>query len=93
MAKEEFAFAVWCMNVWDAVSRMVTCSSSSVSRKLMKLLHAEDGGLVMYVKRLEAGCIHRWTSRIISGKWIDFLPNIMITMWCTCIRAVRIIIY
>ena len=23
--------------------------------KLMKLLHAEDGGLVMYVKRLEAG--------------------------------------
>ena len=26
------------------------------SRKLMKLLHAEDGGMVMYVKRLEAGC-------------------------------------
>ena len=25
------------------------------SRKLMKLLHAEDGGMVMYVKRLEAG--------------------------------------
>lgn len=25
------------------------------SRKLMKLIHAEDGGLVMYVKRLEAG--------------------------------------
>ena len=25
------------------------------NRKLMKLLHAEDGGLVMYVKRLEAG--------------------------------------
>ncbi len=25
------------------------------SRKLMKLLHAKDGGLVMYVKRLEAG--------------------------------------
>ena len=25
------------------------------SRKLMKLLHDEDGGLVMYVKRLEAG--------------------------------------
>ena len=25
------------------------------SRKQMKLLHAEDGGLVMYVKRLEAG--------------------------------------
>jgi transposase len=24
-------------------------------KKLMKLLHAEDGGLVMYVKRLEAG--------------------------------------
>ena len=24
-------------------------------RKLMKLLHAEDGGMVMYVKRLEAG--------------------------------------
>lgn len=24
-------------------------------RTLMKLLHAEDGGLVMYVKRLEAG--------------------------------------
>lgn len=27
----------------------------SSSRKLMKLLHAEDGGLVVYVKRLEAG--------------------------------------
>lgn len=26
------------------------------SRKLIKLLHAEDGGMVMYVKRLEAGC-------------------------------------
>ena len=25
------------------------------SRRLMKLLHAEDGGMVMYVKRLEAG--------------------------------------
>ena len=25
------------------------------SRKLIKLLHAEDGGMVMYVKRLEAG--------------------------------------
>ena len=25
------------------------------SRKLMKLLHAEDGRMVMYVKRLEAG--------------------------------------
>ena len=25
------------------------------SRKLMKLLHEEDGGMVMYVKRLEAG--------------------------------------
>ena len=24
-------------------------------RKIMKLLHADDGGLVMYVKRLEAG--------------------------------------
>ena len=25
------------------------------NRRLMKLLHAEDGGMVMYVKRLEAG--------------------------------------
>ena len=25
------------------------------SRRLMKLLHAEDGGMVMYVKRLESG--------------------------------------
>lgn len=25
------------------------------SRKLMKLLHTEDGGMVMYIKRLEAG--------------------------------------
>lgn len=25
------------------------------SRKLMKLLHAEDGGIVMYVNRLESG--------------------------------------
>lgn len=34
----------------------MTCSSLSDSnRKLMKLLHAEDGGMVMYVKRLEAG--------------------------------------
>jgi transposase len=24
-------------------------------RRLMKLIHAEDGGMVMYVKRLEAG--------------------------------------
>ena len=30
-------------------------SSLCQSRKLMKLLHAEDGGMVMYVKRLEAG--------------------------------------
>lgn len=27
----------------------------SGSRRLMKLLHAEDGGMVMYVKRLEEG--------------------------------------
>ena len=27
----------------------------SSRRRLMKLLHAEDGGMVMYVKRLEAG--------------------------------------
>lgn len=27
----------------------------SNSRRLMKLLHAEDGGMLMYVKRLEAG--------------------------------------
>ena len=27
----------------------------SRSRQLMKLIHAEDGGMVMYVKRLEAG--------------------------------------
>jgi len=27
------------------------------SRRLMKLLHAEDGGMVMYVERLEAGCL------------------------------------
>ena len=27
----------------------------NAERKLMKLLHAEDGGMVMYVKRLEAG--------------------------------------
>lgn len=25
------------------------------NRRLMKILHAEDGGMVMYVKRLEAG--------------------------------------
>lgn len=25
------------------------------SKRLMKLIHAEDGGMVMYVKRLEAG--------------------------------------
>ena len=27
----------------------------SRSHQLMKLIHAEDGGMVMYVKRLEAG--------------------------------------
>lgn len=26
-----------------------------IGRRLMKLMHAEDGGMVMYVKRLEAG--------------------------------------
>lgn len=30
------------------------------SRRLMKLLHAEDGGMVMYVKRLEAGWNGSW---------------------------------
>ena len=48
------------------------------SRKLMKLLHAEDGGLVMYVKRLEAGhfpnmmrsrAAIRWNGAILSLWW------------------------
>ena len=42
--------AVWYTSVWADVFIFI-----GSSRKLMKLLHAEDGGLVMYVKRLEAG--------------------------------------
>lgn len=31
------------------------------SRRLMKLLHAEDGGMVMYVKRLEPVASNCWS--------------------------------
>lgn len=48
--------AVWYHERMGAVSGTVMIFISlGSSRKLVKLLHAEDGGLVMYVKRLEAG--------------------------------------
>lgn len=47
------------------------------SRKLMKLLHAEDGGMVMYVKRLEAGRFrlpeYDPQSRSYSMEWRDLV--------------------
>ena len=47
------------------------------SRKLMKLLHAEDGGKVMYVKRLEAGRFrlpeYNAESRTYSMEWRDLV--------------------
>ena len=43
----------------------------------MKLLHAEDGGMVMYVKRLEAGCFRLPNfdseSRIYTMEWRDLV--------------------
>lgn len=46
-------------------------------RKLMKLLHAEDGGMVMYVKRLEAGRFrmpsYDPTTRSYSMEWRDLV--------------------
>ena len=46
-------------------------------RKLMKLLHAEDGGMVMYVKRLEAGCFrlpeYDSESRTYTMEWRDLV--------------------
>lgn len=47
------------------------------SCKLMKLLHAEDGGMVMYVKRLEAGRFrlpeYDPQSRSYSMEWRDLV--------------------
>ena len=47
------------------------------SRKLMKLLHAEDGGMVMYVKRLEAGRFrlpaHDEQSKTYPMEWRDLV--------------------
>ena len=46
-------------------------------RKLMKLLHAEDGGMVMYVKRLEAGRFrlphYDQESRTYFMEWCDLV--------------------
>jgi len=46
-------------------------------RKIMKLLHAEDGGMVMYVKRLEAGRFrlppYDPTSRTYKMEWRDLV--------------------
>ena len=43
----------------------------------MKLLHAEDGGMVMYVKRLEAGCFrlpeYDSESRTYTMEWRDLV--------------------
>lgn len=52
-AKASALSAAWCMRS-DVRNGDVFIFIGS-SRKLMKLLHAEDGGMVMYVKRLEAG--------------------------------------
>jgi transposase len=47
------------------------------SRKLVKLLHAEDGGMVMYVKRLEAGRFrlpeYNAESRTYNMEWRDLV--------------------
>ena len=47
------------------------------NRRLMKLLHAEDGGMVMYVKRLEAGRFrlpeYDESSRIHPMEWRDLV--------------------
>lgn len=47
------------------------------SRRLMKLLHAEDGGMVMYVKRLEAGRFrlpaYDETTRSYRMEWRDLV--------------------
>ena len=47
------------------------------SRKRMELLHAEDGGMVMYVKRLEAGRFrlpeYDSESRTYSMEWRDLV--------------------
>ena len=47
------------------------------SRRLMKLLHAEDGGMVMYVKRLEAGRfklpVYDESTRSYSMEWRDLV--------------------
>ena len=46
-------------------------------RNLMKLLHAEDGGMVMYVKRLEAGRFrlpqYDSQSRMYQMEWRDLV--------------------
>ena len=46
-------------------------------RKLMKLLHAEDGGMVMYVKRLEGGRFrlpsYAAQSKTYSMEWRDLV--------------------
>ena len=39
------------------------------SRRLMKLLHAEDGGMVMYVKRLEVSSCPSTTDRATATRW------------------------
>ena len=47
------------------------------SRRQMKLLHAEDGGMVMYVKRLEAGRFrlpeYDEDTRIYQMEWRDLV--------------------
>ena len=47
----------------------------------MKLLHAEDGGMVMYVKRLEAGRFklpeYDEGTDIYSMEWRDLLTSSM----------------
>ena len=47
------------------------------SRRLMKLIHAEDGGMVMYVKRLESGRFrlpeYDIASKSYSMEWRDLV--------------------
>ena len=51
-ARGLMVFAAWFTSRWVNGDVFIFINGA---RKLMKLLHAEDGGMVMYVKRLEGG--------------------------------------
>lgn len=55
-AKASTPCAEWCMGRWDTTVRLGDVFIFVNGRRdTMKLLHAEDGGLVLYIKRLEEG--------------------------------------